>query len=138
MTFCVDDVWKLFQKFVTEDEQRLAFAKELIRISEYENLSHNCYCAYLMEFLAEHDDEYFLEFHCFDDDSSIDEVVEGLKFHMEHNGLSSERRDRLMNLWMKNTGNYDPETRTQLLQREKEALENRIRDIDVAIGDWKK
>lgn len=138
MTFSVDDVWELFQKFTADEGLRLAFAKELIRISEYENLSHNCYCASLMEFLASRDDDYFLDFHALDDDSSLEEVVESLKFEMDHNGLTLERRDRLMDLWMKNTGEYDPETRTQLLQREKEALENRIRDINVAIGAWKK
>ncbi len=133
MTHCIDDVWALLQKHVSDPDVRLAFARDLIVESEYENLSHNSFCASLMEFLAEHDDEYFLEFCCLDDDSTIEEVVEGLKFEMDENELSSERRDRLMNLWMENTGKYDSETRASLLKKEKKALEKRIQDIDTEL-----
>ena len=107
MSYCIDEVWKLFQKHVSDHDVRLAFAKDLIVDSQYENLGHNPYCSTLMQFLADHDDEYFLEFLCIDHDLSIEEAVEELKFHMKENDLSIERRDRLIKLWMKMTGHDD-------------------------------
>lgn len=138
MTYCIDEVWVLFKKHISDHDVRLAFAKELIVDSQYENLYGNPFCSALMEFLADYDDEYFLVLHSMDDDCTVEETVKNLKFQMDKNGLSTERRDRLMNLWMETTGNYDPETRISLLKKEKEALEKRIQDIDEAIGDWKK
>ena len=131
MTYCIDDTWKLFQKHVSNPDVRLAFARDLIVESEYENLSHNPYCASLMEFLSEHDDGYFLEFHCIDNDDTIEEVIENLDFHIEHNNLSRERRDRLFELWLKRTGKFaNREKRNAALQEEKRILEMRIRAID--------
>ena len=135
MTHCIDEVWELFQKHVSDPDVRLAFARDLIVDSEYENLGTNPFCALLMEFLAEHDDEYFLEFCCIDDDSTIEEVIEDLKFQMDENDLSVERRDRLMALWMKQTGKFDPESRRQFFLKEKEILEKRIQDINDNLQD---
>lgn len=104
MSYCIDEVWDLFQEHVSDHDVRLAFAKDLIEDSQYENLGHNPFCSRLMEFLADHDDEYFLEFHCINYDSSMEEAVEELKFHVDYNDLSIERRDRLMKLWIKING----------------------------------
>lgn len=135
MTYAIDDMWKLFQRHVSDPDVRLAFAKDLIVESEYENLAGNPYCRSLMEFLSDHDDDYFLELHYICDDT-VKEVIENLDFHIDHNNLSQERRDRLFELWLKRTGNFaNREKRNVALLKEKRILEERIQSIDDDIED---
>ena len=136
MTYCLDDTWELFQRHVSNPDVQLAFAKDLIVESEYENLYGNPYCRSLMEFLADHVDEYFLELHCIQDENTVEAVIHNLDFHVDHNNLSMERRNRLFELWLKRTGKFaNKEKRTAALLEEKRILEERIQSIDDDIED---
>lgn len=137
MTFCVDKIWDLFKKHVSDDKVRFVFGQELIDISDYEDKGFNPYCSELMYYLAERDDGRFLDLHCSNADT-IEGVVKAIDFQIRHNGIAAERRDGLMKLWMKQSGVYSSEEETLLLTKERELLKARIEKINDEIDTLEK